>query len=92
MAIEIRETIVSPGASGDAVQIHISDAARNDESATFVLTIAAKIRPLQTPTLAHLQREAMKIALDSLTPILSRLATELRESGYGLEVPPKRPA
>lgn len=92
MAIEIRETnVISAGPDHDVVQLYISDAARDDEAATFVLQIHAKMRPLKVPTLAHVQRDVMARAQDALTPILRDLARELQEAGYGLAVAPKNP-
>ena len=91
MPIEIRETTVTPGATVDAVQLRISDARQQDEDASFELTILAKIRPLRTPTLAHLQRAVMEMTQDALTPILQRLARELQDSGYGLHIAFKQP-
>jgi hypothetical protein len=91
MPIEIRETIVTPDASADVVQLRISDVPLDDESGSLQLTILAKLRPLKTPTLAHLQRAAMQNAQDALTHLLRFLAKELQESGYGIEPPPKTP-
>jgi hypothetical protein len=91
MPIQIRETIVTPDATGDVVQLRISDAPLDDESASLQITILAKLRPLQTPTLAHLQRAAMETAQDALTPILTNLASELQQSGYGMHVAFKQP-
>lgn len=92
MSIEIRETIVMPDdADHDVVQLHISDAASVDESATFDIRILVKTRALLMPTLGHLQRQAMATAQDALTPLLRRLAQEIQEAGYGLELPPKNP-
>jgi len=85
MPIEIRETIVTPcGGDQDAIQLHIADAAPDDESLTFQLRLLVKMRASRTPTLAHIQRIA-------LTPILQDLAREIQESGYGLELSPKNP-
>jgi hypothetical protein len=89
MPIEIRQTIVTPDVSGSVVQLHISDVAPDDEGATFRLVLLAKLPAFQTPSLAHLQREAMKIAQDALTPLLQRLATDLKAGGQDLN--PRRP-
>jgi hypothetical protein len=85
MPVEIRETTITPDADGDTIQLRISDAPLGDESASFQLTILATLPPLQTAALAQLQREAMKIAQDALTPILKNLASQLQKSGFGLE-------
>ena len=92
MPVAIRETIVTPAdGDQDVVQLHISDAKLGDESATFVVRILAKVRPLKMPTMAHLQRQVMAMTQDALTPILRDLAREIQESGYGLDLPPKNP-
>jgi hypothetical protein len=92
MPIEIRETIVTPADDDhDIVEIHISDAPPDDESATFVVRILSKQRALATPTLAHLQRAAMKIAQDEMTALLRDLARELQQNGQALEPAPKNP-
>ena len=76
----------------DVVQLYISDAARDEEATTFVLTIHAKIRALQTPALAQLQRAAMTEAQDgALSPLLQKLARELQTHGLGTQVPYKNP-
>jgi hypothetical protein len=92
MPIEIRETTVTPiDADYDAVQLRISDAANDEELTSVDLTIFVRIRALRTPTVAHLQRAAMEVAQDALTPLLQDLARELKGSGYGLEIAPKNP-
>jgi hypothetical protein len=92
MPIAIQQTTVTPDADGqDVIVLHVSDAKLGDTSATLVVQIAAKVRPLKTPTLAHIQRQAMEIAQDSLTPLLTGLAREIQDSGYGLQLPPKSP-
>lgn len=90
MPIEIRETTVTPNATGCIIQLHISDAPPDDESAAFVLTISAKFPALQTPLLAQLQRAAMKAAQDALTPLLIELATELKEANQPIDPSRKR--
>jgi hypothetical protein len=92
MSRDIRETTITPGAHGDIVQIRISDAPLADESASFQLTILAKVKALQTPTVAHLQREAMKMAQETLTELLQNLMREIQASGYGAHLPPRQPA
>lgn len=88
MSIEIRETIVTPAVDGNVVQLRISDVPLGDESATFVLNIQAKLPLVQTPTLAHLQRAAMDLAQDALTPLLQKLAAQLQQAGYELRLRP----
>jgi hypothetical protein len=84
MPIQIRETTVTPSASGELVQLHISDAPPGDESATFVVEIQAKIPRVRTPALAQLQREAIEMTQATLSEILVNLATELQTAGLGL--------
>jgi hypothetical protein len=92
MPVAIQQTIVTPDADGhDVVQIHVSDAKLGDVSATLVVQILAKVRPLKTPTMAHIQRQVMEIAQDALSPLLRDLARELQEAGYGLHPAPKNP-
>ena len=89
MAIEIRETIVTTEADADVVQLHISDVEPNAEGATFRLILLAKLRPLETPLLAQYQREAMKVAQETLTDILQKSAKEITQAGHGLNPRPK---
>lgn len=91
MTIEIRETIVTPTPRGELVQIHISDAPPDDERASFVLKILARTDAFDTPTLAHLQREAMKQAQDVLSGILPKMAAEIQSMGYDLNPKKKVP-
>jgi hypothetical protein len=92
MPIVIQQTIVTPGADGqDVIQLHISDAKLGDESATLVVQILAKVRPLKMPALAHIQRQAMEIVQDALSPLLTDLARELQEAGYELRPTSKKP-
>jgi hypothetical protein len=87
MPIEIRETIVTPAADGDLVQLHISDAPPGDESATFRLNLLAKLPLVRTPALAQLQREAIEMTQATLSEILQGLAIELQNARYGLRAP-----
>ena len=88
MAIEIRETIVTPDATGDVVQLHISDAPQDDESATFVVQILAKLPPLEMPLVAQCQRETLKIAQDALSVILQKTAKQITSAGHDLDPRP----
>jgi hypothetical protein len=90
MAIEIRETIVTPDPTGDVVQLHISDAELGDENGSFRLVLRAKLPPFEVPALAQLQREAMGAAQDALTPLLTNLARQITESGRGLNPRPRK--
>jgi hypothetical protein len=90
MAIEIRETIVTSEPDADVVQLHISDVAIGDEGGSFRLVLHAKLRPLETPVLAHLQRAAMALAQDALTEILQKTAKQVTSAGYGLYPTPRK--
>lgn len=86
MAVQIRETIVTPDETGSVVQLHISDVAPDAEGATFRLILLAKLPPYRSPpVLAQLQRAAMKIGQDNLTPLLQNLAAELQQSHQAID-------
>jgi hypothetical protein len=92
MPIEIRKTIVTPTDDDhDVIQLHISDAPPDDESATLVVQILVKQPAMLAPALGQLQRAAMSAAQDVLTPLLQALAKELQQNGLGLYPPPKNP-
>jgi hypothetical protein len=92
MAIEIRETIVTPAPDGDLIQLHISDVAPDAEGATFRLVLLAKLPPLEPALLEQLQREALTTAQDALTPILQHLAREITERAQRQLHPHRKPA
>jgi hypothetical protein len=91
MPITIRETTITPGAGHDVVQLHISDAPPDDESATLRLVLLAKIPSYQAPALGQLQRAAMKKAHDVLMALLPELAAELKKANVPVDPTPKRP-
>ena len=84
MAIEIRETIVTPDPTGDVVQLHISDVGVADEGGAFRLVLRTKLPPFQVAVLAQLQREAMKIAQDTFSELLQNMANEITNAGHNL--------
>ncbi len=90
MAVEIRETIVTPAKGGDVVQIHISDVPLEDASASLRLILTAKVPSYEAPALAQLQREAMKAASEALSEILRSLAGDIQESGRDLNPRPHK--
>jgi hypothetical protein len=88
MPIEIRETIVTPDPTGDVVQLHISDVAIGDEGGSFRLVLRAKLSPLETPLLAHLEREAVRMAQTALSETLQKLAKQITDAGHRLNPRP----
>ncbi len=90
MPAEIRETIVTASASGAVVQLQISDAPLQDESPGIRLTLLVKVAEYRLPLLAHLQREAMKLASDALVCLLKQMAGEIREGCHPLDPPESR--
>lgn len=63
----ILRTIVTPDASGAAVELLISDGSLLDETPDMRITLAIRVSPAyQTPLVAHYEREAMKIAQAAL--------------------------
>jgi hypothetical protein len=68
--IEIRETIVTPDASGSVVQIRLSDAAQPDAVPATQITLAILVPASPYPLLAYLQREAMKAAAEALESLM----------------------
>ena len=85
----IKQTTITSDGEFDTVQLHISDVPLEDTSARLQITIAAKLRGMRTPSLAHLQGAAMTTAQDALTVIIRQLTDELNESGYGSVAPPR---
>lgn len=85
MPVEIRQCIVTPGTNGDIVQLHISDAPLGDSAASVALHLTATVPFLETPLLLHLQRNAMKIAQETLSALLDKSAREIAAAGHGLE-------
>ncbi len=81
MAVEIRETIVTPAKGGDVVQIHISDVPLEDASASLRLILTAKVGSYRAPALAQLQWEAMKIAGEALATLRKELGEDVQRTG-----------
>ena len=88
---EIRETTVTPDADGSIVRLHISDVPLEDEYTPAIrILIEAKLPDYEPPLLlGQLQREAMKIAQNALTPILEKLAKEIGGSRFDLNPKPR---
>jgi hypothetical protein len=89
MGIEIRQTIVTPDPDGYLVQLHISDAAPDDEGATFRLVLLAKAPDCESPMVAHLQMAAIKEAHVILEILHANLRNELKRGGYMTEPRPR---
>jgi len=87
MAIEIRETIVTPDADGLFVQLHISDAAPDDLAATFRLILRSKLPPPKTtPALAQLQRAALTNARAEIGRLFQSLGHQLNDANLDLDL------
>jgi hypothetical protein len=86
-AAEIRETIVTPvdPIGGHVVQVQISDAPLLDEHTGEIrVLVRAKLPAFEGPLIEQLQREAMRVAQDTLTDLLRRLAQEIQRAGHPL--------
>lgn len=70
MAIEIRETIVTPKDAEHVVQLHISDVAPGDEAATFRLLLSVQIQRSETDQLSVIQRDALREAHAAIRHLL----------------------
>lgn len=71
MAIEIRETLVTPAKGALRVQLRISDAPLDDESAAFVLSLSVQIPTSPDAQLSMIQREALKVGSQALRDLLN---------------------
>lgn len=91
MPISIRETAVNTAGEQDAVRIRIADAEPGDPKLSFEIAILARVRPLRTPTVAHVQRQTMRLVQETLSRLLQETAKELQEAGYGIEPAFKNP-
>jgi len=87
---EIRETIVTPDASGTLVQLQISDVPLPAEDAAIRITLAVRVPEYRLPLLAHLQREAMRTASAILRDLTQDLGSEIQDTSYDLSPTPKR--
>ncbi len=82
MAVEIRQTIVTPYAEKALVQLHISDAPLDAEGeAKLRIVLSAKVDLLPGMLLDQIQRDALSAARDAISPILQRMAKQIQESG-----------
>lgn len=88
MAVEIRATNVTHDADGDVVQLHISDAPLEDASASLLIVLTAKLRPMEAPALGHVQRETLILASQSIRDLINDLERVLKHQNYPLEPRP----
>jgi len=82
---EIRETTVTPDASGLLVQIHISDSSQPDVAPAIHITLAVRVPAYEAPLLAHLHRTAMDIAYTALGDLREQAAAEIRKTRLDLK-------
>jgi hypothetical protein len=80
MPIEIRETTIATDDAATTVRLHISDASLDDETASFRLTLLAKLPRYRSPLVVQIQREAILEARN----VLGMLAEDLLQ-----DVPPQ---
>jgi hypothetical protein len=75
MAIEIRETTITPAQGGEIVQLYISDAARGDVSAEIALELSVLLpKRSKAAILERVQHQAMKLAQDQMSSLMPELA------------------
>ena len=84
MPVEIRETTVTPDASGQVVRLHISDAPPLDASAQIIVQISVRLPHYDLPLMAQVQREALVMAQHEISTLLQLLAQEFQAAGHGL--------
>jgi hypothetical protein len=80
-AITIQETVVTATKSGQSVQLYISDAPRDSESAAIRLALTAPIRQMNQPLLAEVQRAALQAVRTVMSGLLQDLADEIKKAG-----------
>ena len=84
MAVEIRQTIVTPDANGteSVVQLHISDAPLLDEDAAKLrIILSAKVDPRHGALLVQVQYAALRAASDALNSMVQTMAQGIKDSG-----------
>jgi hypothetical protein len=82
---QILETIVTPTGSSSTIQLYISDAPRDAEDAGIRLTLTVSIPAYRVPLLAHLQRDALDKAAETLRSVYRGLGIELEKNGRPLD-------
>ena len=84
MAVEIRQTIVTPDTGGSLVQLEIADASLGDAPPPFQIVLRATVRLPSEPMIAEAQRAALKAAQAEVTALLQKLANEIQAAGRDL--------
>jgi hypothetical protein len=81
MAVEILETLVSETAEATVVQLFVSDTPRAETGGSFRLDLLVTLPRYKAPILlAQAQREALKLAGKTLTPLLEELGSEIERA------------
>jgi hypothetical protein len=73
MAVAIQETIVTPAGDETVVQLRIADESQPDDRGAISLVLTLRVKSLPNPTLARLQRSALKAAGDHIRDLLQPL-------------------
>ena len=81
MPVEILETLVSETAEATVVQLFVSDAPRAETGASFRLDLLVTLPRYKAPLLlAQVQREALRAAGRTLSPLLEGLGDEIERA------------
>jgi hypothetical protein len=79
MAVEIRETTITPDDNGDVVRLYISDAERESPDASFVLEFRVRLPTRsEAAVFERLQHSALKVVQVHVSDILPALAEKAR--------------
>lgn len=88
--VQIRETTVTPAGKGMTVALYLSDAPKDDGTATFRLALTANVPQYEVPLLAHYQRAALKTADEVIETLRQQLAKTIQAAGMELDPPPRK--
>jgi hypothetical protein len=88
----ILQTIVTPDGDGTVVQLQISDAPLLDESAAIRIALTVRVGAYDLPLLAHLEREALEVALRALRDLSQAKASEIVKSSHSMHPEPSKPS
>jgi hypothetical protein len=89
---EILRTIVAPDGDGTAVEIHISDGSPPHENGAIPITLALRVGAYELPLVAHLQHEAVNLAIKLLVEVGEDLDMQMRSGGRQYNILNPRPA